>query len=258
MTTDAQTKAADRSSPACSPDNQIVAFDPLLSERLAAYAEADDLLPQERADLYEAARLLALCKLAQGSSTVAREHCRSESGLLLPHATDADQKYPGGCALLLPSDQINGRPVGGIGKWLVKDQWLAAYGIAREMAGRRVPEDWVLVPRVLPIEMDIAFCEAWFSRSRAIDDSEMQDAWDAALAAIPSAPLTHQSTDDCLTAKSHAAPDSGQYSRVFGTIAGILPHQRAVEVKLDSGVPDWMTGAGVRVAISLNHAVPIG
>ena len=48
-----------------------------------------------------------------------------------------------------------------------------------------VPEGWALVPRVLPTEMDIAFCEAWFSRKRAIDDSEMQDAWDAALVAAP-------------------------------------------------------------------------
>ena len=34
-----------------------------------------------------------------------------------------------------------------------------------------------------------------------------------------------------------------------GTVSGYLPKQRAVEVKLDAGVPEWMTGKDVRVSI---------
>lgn len=63
-------------------------------------------------------------------------------------------------------------------------------GVIRQLAERAgeasgVPDGWQLVPKVMTLEMDIAFCDAWFSRRRAIDDSETQDAWAAALAAAP-------------------------------------------------------------------------
>lgn len=47
------------------------------------------------------------------------------------------------------------------------------------------PEGYVLVPEQLPVEMEVAFMEAWTSKRRCIDDPEMQDAWSAALAARP-------------------------------------------------------------------------
>jgi len=50
------------------------------------------------------------------------------------------------------------------------------------------PEGYVLVPVELPVEMEIAFMEAWVSKRRCIDDPDMQDAWDAALAARPEVP----------------------------------------------------------------------
>lgn len=51
-----------------------------------------------------------------------------------------------------------------------------------------VPDGFVLVPMELPVEMEIAFMEAWVSKRRCIDDPEMQDAWAAALAACPEVP----------------------------------------------------------------------
>lgn len=50
------------------------------------------------------------------------------------------------------------------------------------------PEGYVLVPVELPVEMEIAFMEAWVSKRRCFDDPEMQDAWAAALAARPEVP----------------------------------------------------------------------
>lgn len=47
------------------------------------------------------------------------------------------------------------------------------------------PDGYVLVPVALPVEMEIAFMEAWVSKRRCIDDPEMQDAWEAALAVRP-------------------------------------------------------------------------
>ncbi|HDS1228104.1 TPA: hypothetical protein QEF71_002268 [Stenotrophomonas maltophilia] len=47
------------------------------------------------------------------------------------------------------------------------------------------PEGYVMVPVELPVEMEIAFMEAWVSKRRCIDDPEMQDAWEAALAVRP-------------------------------------------------------------------------
>lgn len=48
------------------------------------------------------------------------------------------------------------------------------------------PAGFVLVPAKIDIDMQVAFCETWFSAIRCIDDPEMQDAWAAALAAAPS------------------------------------------------------------------------
>lgn len=45
----------------------------------------------------------------------------------------------------------------------------------------------VVVPREPTEDMQIAFCEAWFSKRRAIDDPEMQDAYAAMIAAAPKA-----------------------------------------------------------------------
>ncbi|OBU64369.1 hypothetical protein A9K58_17410 [Stenotrophomonas maltophilia] len=50
------------------------------------------------------------------------------------------------------------------------------------------PEGYVLVPVELPVEMEIAFMETWVLKRRCIDDPEMQDAWEAALAARPEVP----------------------------------------------------------------------
>lgn len=50
---------------------------------------------------------------------------------------------------------------------------------------RAAPEGFVMVPVEMDLEMEVAFCEAWFSKRRCIDDAEMQDAWAAALAARP-------------------------------------------------------------------------
>ncbi|WP_164086004.1 hypothetical protein [Stenotrophomonas maltophilia] len=57
--------------------------------------------------------------------------------------------------------------------------------IAAIVAALTPPEGYVLVPVELPVEMEIAFMEAWVSKRRCIDDPEMQDAWEAALAARP-------------------------------------------------------------------------
>lgn len=50
------------------------------------------------------------------------------------------------------------------------------------------PEGYVLVPVELPVDMEVAFMEAWVSKRRCVDDPEMQDAWAAALAARPEVP----------------------------------------------------------------------
>lgn len=50
------------------------------------------------------------------------------------------------------------------------------------------PEGYVLVPLLITDEMVMEFAEAWFSKTRPIDDCEMQDAWAAALAARPQVP----------------------------------------------------------------------
>lgn len=50
------------------------------------------------------------------------------------------------------------------------------------------PDGYVLVPEVMTEDMAVAFAEAWFSKVRAIDDCEPQDAWAAALAVRPEVP----------------------------------------------------------------------
>lgn len=85
------------------------------------------------------------------------------------------------------------------------EEWAKAKGLIRILDGGRVessslellfeafalgaaltpPEGYVLVPVELPVEMEIAFMEAWVSKRRCIDDPEMQDAWATALAARP-------------------------------------------------------------------------
>lgn len=47
------------------------------------------------------------------------------------------------------------------------------------------PPGYVLVPAELPVEMEVAFCEQWFSKRRAIDDPRMQDCWAAMITAAP-------------------------------------------------------------------------
>lgn len=63
--------------------------------------------------------------------------------------------------------------------WVRRDDWIAL----REAAAQ--PDGWVLVPRALTEEMEIAWCEAWFSKRRPIDDPQMADCWEAMLAAAP-------------------------------------------------------------------------
>ena len=63
-----------------------------------------------------------------------------------------------------------------------------ALAVGAIIAALTPPEGYVLVPVALPVEMEIAFMEAWVSKRRCIDDPEMQDAWDAALAARPEVP----------------------------------------------------------------------
>lgn len=50
------------------------------------------------------------------------------------------------------------------------------------------PTGYVLVPEVMTEDMEVAFAEVWFSKVRAIDDCEPQDAWAAALAVRPEVP----------------------------------------------------------------------
>lgn len=47
------------------------------------------------------------------------------------------------------------------------------------------PEGYVLVPVELTHEMYCAFVEQWFTKVRAIDDTEMEDCYAALLAARP-------------------------------------------------------------------------
>lgn len=47
------------------------------------------------------------------------------------------------------------------------------------------PPGYALVPVELPAEMEVTFCEQWFSKRRAIDDPRMQDCWAAMIAAAP-------------------------------------------------------------------------
>jgi len=46
-------------------------------------------------------------------------------------------------------------------------------------------QGYVLVPEAMTDDMEVAFAEARFSKVRAIDDCEPQDAWAAALAVRP-------------------------------------------------------------------------
>ncbi|AZY49621.1 hypothetical protein C0J09_11090 [Bordetella avium] len=58
------------------------------------------------------------------------------------------------------------------------------------MTNQAIPHGWKLVPAEMTLDMSIAFAEAWYSKSRAIDDSEMQDAYAAMLAAAPGQPAS--------------------------------------------------------------------
>lgn len=53
-----------------------------------------------------------------------------------------------------------------------------------------IPAGWKLVPEVMPLEMSIAFAEVWYSKRRAIDDEDMQDAYGAMIEAAPAAPFS--------------------------------------------------------------------
>ncbi|HHA2711283.1 TPA: hypothetical protein ACOECL_000455 [Stenotrophomonas maltophilia] len=70
----------------------------------------------------------------------------------------------------------------GCGAGLDRNDQAAINAIA---AALTPPEGYVLVPVELPVEMEVAFMESWVSKRRCIDDPEMQDAWDAALAVRP-------------------------------------------------------------------------
>jgi hypothetical protein len=77
---------------------------------------------------------------------------------------------------------------GGVGLDGRAEPWGCDVGLIREaiaaiQAAVSAPDGWQLVPRKMTIEMSIAFAEVWFSRTRAVDDDDMQDAYDALLAA---------------------------------------------------------------------------
>ncbi len=85
----------------------------------------------------------------------------------------------------LLAQQVGPLEVGGVVN-ASGDLFLAEVGVVQAIiAALTPPEGYVLVPVELPVEMEIAFMEAWVSKRRCIDDPEMQDAWEAALAARP-------------------------------------------------------------------------
>ena len=55
----------------------------------------------------------------------------------------------------------------------------------RRLAAAVPPKGYVLVPVELTHEMYCAFVEQWFTKVRAIDDTEMEDCYAALLAARP-------------------------------------------------------------------------
>ncbi|RIQ18777.1 hypothetical protein D0850_06920 [Bordetella avium] len=81
------------------------------------------------------------------------------------------------------------------------------------MTNQVIPQGWRLVPAKMTLDMSIAFAEAWYSKSRAIDDHEMQDAYAAMLAAAPS-PVA-QVTDEPLGWKICFTDRDGQYKTVL-------------------------------------------
>ncbi len=60
-----------------------------------------------------------------------------------------------------------------------------AVAIKAIIAALTPPEGYVLVPVELTHEMYCAFVEQWFTKVRAIDDTEMEDCYAALLAARP-------------------------------------------------------------------------
>lgn len=55
-----------------------------------------------------------------------------------------------------------------------------------------LPTGWKPMPAVMTLEMSVAFAETWYSKRRAIDDDDMQDAYAAMLAAAPTPPASAQ------------------------------------------------------------------
>ncbi|KRG71791.1 hypothetical protein ABB27_02605 [Stenotrophomonas terrae] len=86
-----------------------------------------------------------------------------------------------------PEAVDSGLDIGKAGERLVAADALEhASGVRQNCDGSATAsEGFVLVPEVMDIDMEVAFCEAWFSKRRCIDDADMQDAWAAALAARP-------------------------------------------------------------------------
>ncbi len=57
----------------------------------------------------------------------------------------------------------------------------------REQVQALLDGNSVIVPRAITEDMFVSFAETWFAKSRCIDDCEMEDCYDAMLAARPGA-----------------------------------------------------------------------
>lgn len=80
-------------------------------------------------------------------------------------------------------DALGGKPLA-----LAEGDLGYEFAIRAIVAALTPPDGYVLVPVVLPVDMEVAFMEAWVSKRRCVDDPEMQDAWAASLAARPEVP----------------------------------------------------------------------
>ena len=73
-----------------------------------------------------------------------------------------------------------------------------------------LPAGWKPMPAVMTLEMSVAFAEAWYSKRRAIDDDDMQDAYAAMLAAAPTPPASAQ--DDTLARTGNTATEQNMFA----------------------------------------------
>ncbi|VFR96445.1 phage-related hypothetical protein [plant metagenome] len=84
--------------------------------------------------------------------------------------------------------------------------WIERNPTPSLQAQASAPAGYVLVPVEHTLDMVIAFAEVWYSKRRAIDDHDMQDAYAAMLAAAPTPPK-------CLT-----CGDNGALGNILDTV----------------------------------------